>query len=142
MAGQPGAAEGGSDSHHHHQRLEQVASAVEDLLYMGAITLADGQDAALISPQFSTIVSRVMMSADAKEKQQEGAEEAGRDEIMKLMYYSLMIYMNEHLKLPKALAMALGNDLENNRESMESGQLVSTYVSVLAEIWSQSQNRK
>jgi hypothetical protein len=59
---------------------------------------------------------------------------------MKLMYYSLLIYIGEYLKMPKSFMMALGNDLEKNRDSMESGGLVTTYVTVLTEIW--VQNRK
>jgi hypothetical protein len=60
-------------------------------------------------------------------------------EVMKLMYYSLLIYMNEYLKMPKALTMALGNDMESHRDSMESGALVTTYVAILSEIWSQNE---
>lgn len=115
------------------QRLEQTASAIEDLLYMGAIRLRDKQDRALLSPQFSLVVSNVMSNMKIK-------EDAGNNEIMKLMYYSLLIYMNEYLKVPKSLMLALGNDLEKNRVSMESGGLVTTYVSVLTEVW--GQNRK
>jgi hypothetical protein len=37
--------------------------------------------------------------------------------------------------VPKSFMMALGNDLEKNRDSMESGALVNTYVTVLTEIW-------
>jgi hypothetical protein len=40
--------------------------------------------------------------------------------------------------MPKSLMMAIGNDLEKNRDSMESGELVNTYVAVLSEIWTQS----
>jgi len=101
-----------------HQRLEQTASAIEDLLYIGAIRLGDNQEKALLSPQFSLVVS----SSD----------------IMKLMYYSLLVYMNEHLKMPKSFVIALGNDLEKNRDNMESGELVTTYVAVLTEIWTQN----
>ena len=114
-----------------HQRLEQTASAIEDLLYMGAIRLGDKQDRALLSPQFSLVASNVMSSMKIK-------EDAGSGDVMKLMYYSLLIYMNEHLKMPKSLMMALGNDLEKNRDGMESGELVNTYVAVLSEIWTQS----
>lgn len=117
-----------------HQRLEQTASAIEDLLYMGAIRLGDLQDKALLSPQFSLIASNVMANMRIPEK-------GTSDDIMKLMYFSLLIYMNEHLKVPKHLMMALGNDLEKNRESMESGQIVTTYVAVLSEIWSQNRRR-
>src|SRR5688572_28019536 len=116
-----------------HQRLEQTASAIEDLLYMGAIRLGDRQDKALLSPQFSLVASNVKSSMKIK-------EDGGSEEVMKLMYYSLLIYMNEYLKVPKPLMMALGNDLEKNRDSMETGGLVTTYVAVLAEVW--SQNRK
>ena len=109
-------------------RLEQTASAIEDLLYMGAIRLVDKEDRALLSPQFSLVVSNMMSSM----KIDEGADSS---EIMKLMYYSLLIYVGEYLKVPKSFMMALGNDLEKNRDSMESGALVTTYVTVLTEIW-------
>lgn len=109
-----------SDKH-----VEEVASAVEDLMYMGAIRL-EGEKATL-SPQFSLVSSNVLESMKLNAE--------NRADVMKLMYYSLLIYMNEYLKLPKALAMAFGNDMENNRE-MESGTLVNTYVNILSEIWS------
>src|SRR5918995_6561342 len=111
-----------------HQRLEQTASAIEDLLYMGAIRLVEKEDTALLSPQLSLVVSNMMSSMTIDE----GAD---NNEIMKLMYYSLLIYMGEYLKVPKSFMMALGNDLEKNRDSMESGELVTTYVTVLTEIW-------
>ena len=114
-----------------HQRLEQTASAIEDLLYIGAIRLGDNQEKALLSPQFSLVVSNMMTSMKIKEN-------AGSSDIMKLMYYSLLIYMNEHLKMPKSFVIALGNDLEKNRDNMESGELVTTYVAVLTEIWTQN----
>jgi hypothetical protein len=38
--------------------------------------------------------------------------------------------------------MALGNDLEKNRDSMESGELVTTYVTVLTEIWVHNRDRR
>jgi hypothetical protein len=117
------------------QRLEQTASAIEDLLYMGAIRLVDKEDKALLSPQFSLVVSNMMSSM----KIDEGAN---NNEIMKLMYYSLLIYMGEYLKVPKSFMMALGNDLEKNRDSMEAGELVTTYVTILTEIWVQNRHRQ
>ncbi|HEX2107161.1 MAG TPA: hypothetical protein VHF28_05460 [Nitrososphaera sp.] len=111
-----------------HERLEQTASAIEDLLYMGAIRLVDKKDHALLSPQLSLVVSNMMSNM----KIDEGAD---NNEIMKLMYYSLLIYMGEYLKMPKSFMMALGNDLEKNRDNMESGALVTNYVAVLTEIW-------
>ena len=118
-----------------HQRLEQTASAIEDLLYMGAIRLGDTQDKALLSPQFSLVASNVMSSMKIK-------GDGGSEDVMKLMYYSLLIYMNEYLKVPKSLMMALGNDLEKNRDSMESGGLVTTYIAVLTEVWTQNRQQK
>jgi hypothetical protein len=63
------------------------------------------------------------------------------DDVMKLMYYSLLIYMNERLKMPRSLMMAIGNDLEKNRDSMETGGIVTTYVAVLAQIWAQNRRQ-
>jgi hypothetical protein len=116
-----------------HQRVEQTASAIEDLLYMGAIRLVDKEDRAFLSPQFSLVVSNMMSSMKID-------EDAGSSEVMKLMYYSLLIYMSEYLKVPKSLMIALGNDMEKNRDSMESGELVTRYVTVLNEIWTQNRS--
>jgi hypothetical protein len=110
------------------QHLEQMASAIEDLLHMGAIRFGEKEgDKALLSPQFSLVVSNMVESMKLK-------KDAGKDDIMKLMYYSLLIYM----KVPKSLMMAFGNDLEKNRENMESGELVTTYVTILTEVWMQN----
>jgi hypothetical protein len=118
-----------------HQHVEQTVSAIEDLLYMGAIRLVDKEDSALLSPQFSLVVSNMISSMKIDEN-------ASSSEIMKLMYYSLLIYMGEYLKVPKSLMMALGNDLEKNRDSMESGELITTYVAVLTEIWTQNRRQQ
>jgi hypothetical protein len=111
-----------------------MASAVEDLLQMGAIRFGEKEgDKALPSPHFSLVVSNMMETMKLK-------EDVERDRIMKLMYFSLLAYMSEYLKVPKSLTMALGNDWEKNRENMESGELVTTYVTILTEVW--MQNRK
>jgi hypothetical protein len=119
------------------QSLEQTASAIEDLLYMGAIRLVDKEDRALLSPKFSLVVSNMMSNM----KIAVSDTDSDTNEIMKLMYYSLLIYMSEYLKVPKSFVMALGNDLEKNRDNMASGELVTTYVSVLTEIWTQNRNQ-
>jgi hypothetical protein len=114
------------------QNIERMASAIEDLLYMGAIKFGDAdQDSekAILSNQFSVIVSNVMSNM-------KNFKEDDDNEVMKLMYYSLLIYLNEHLKLPKSLTMAFGNDLEKQREEMQSGELISNYVAVLHSIFS------
>ena len=101
---------------------------------MGAIRIGDSQDKAILSPQFSLIASNVMSSMKITDG---GASE----ETMKLMYFSLLIFMNEHLRLPKQFMVALGNDLEKNRTNMDSGGIVTTYVEVLSEIWSQNRRQ-
>lgn len=113
-------------------RTEEIASAIEDLLYMGAIRITEDNNKAVVSPQFALIATNIMESSRLS------AAANSRDDVMKLMYYSLLIYMNEHLKIPKSLAVAIGNDMEKHRQEMESGELVTTYVAVLSEIWSQS----
>lgn len=110
--------------------IERMASAIEDLLYMKAIEFLDGpqrSEKAILSTQFSIIVSNLMASMNFKENDD--------NEIMKFMYYSLLIYMNEYLKIPKSLTMAFGNDLEKHREEMQCGELISNYVTVLQNIF-------
>jgi hypothetical protein len=111
---------------------QKMASAIEDLLYMEAIKFTDVHDResnkAVLSSSFAVIVSNVITSMNFKED--------NNDDMMKLMYLSLLIYMNEHLKLPKSLTMAFGNDLEKHRDEMECGELISNYVTVLHNIFS------
>ncbi|MFL6368067.1 MAG: hypothetical protein ACJ72T_05905 [Nitrososphaeraceae archaeon] len=112
------------------QDIEKMASAIEDLLYMKAIRFENtphGNEKAILSTQFSIIVSNMMSDMNPKEND--------NNEIMKLMYYSLLIYMSEYLKLPKSLTMAFGNDLEKHRDEMQCGELVSNYVTVLQNIF-------
>jgi hypothetical protein len=118
-----------------HQRVEQMVSAIEDLLYMGAIRLVEKEDRALLSPKFSLVVSNMISSMKIDEK-------SGSNEIMKLMYYPLLIFMGEYLKVPKRFMMALGNDLEKNRDNMETGGLVTNYVEVLTEIWTHNRTHQ
>ncbi len=117
------------------QRLEQMASAIEDLLHMGAIRFAENEnDNALLSPQFSHVVSNMTDRMNVK-------EDATDNEIMNLMYFSLLIFMSEYLKVPKSLMMSLGNDWERNRDNMESGEIITTYVTVLTEVWMRNKNK-
>jgi hypothetical protein len=112
------------------QDIEKMASAIEDLLYMKAIRFENtphGNEKAILSTQFSIIVSNIMSDMSPKEND--------NNEIMKLMYYSLLIYMSEYLKLPKSLTMAFGNDLEKHRDEMQCSELVSNYVTVLQNIF-------
>jgi hypothetical protein len=111
---------------------QKMASAIEDLLYMEAIKFTDVHDResnkAVLSSSFAIIVSNVITSMNLKDD--------NSDDMMQLMYFSLLIYMNEHLKLPKSLTMSFGNDLEKHRDEMECGELISNYVTVLHNIFS------
>jgi hypothetical protein len=109
--------------------IHKMASAIEDLLYMEAIKVKDEQfNKAILSSQFAVIVSNVISSMNLNQD--------NSDDIMRLMYLSLLIYMNEYLKLPKSLTMSFGNDLEKHRDEMECGELISNYVTVLHNIFS------
>ncbi|HKU50398.1 MAG TPA: hypothetical protein VJP79_10630 [Nitrososphaera sp.] len=115
-----------------HQRVEEMASAIEDLLQMGVIKLEEKKDSkALLSPQFSRVTTNIMEDMKI-------GPASTTDQIMKMMYYSLMVFMTEQLRVPRSLMMALGNDMEKNRENMESGALVTTYVAVLTELWTRT----
>ena len=117
--------------------IQKMASAIEDLLYMEAIKVKDVQDdqidKAILSSQFAVIVSNVISSMNLNED--------NGDDVMRLMYLSLLIYMNEYLKLPKSLTMSFGNDLEKHRNEMECGELISNYVTVLHNIFSSVKRR-
>lgn len=115
--------------------IEKMVSAIEDLLYMKAIKFEDvpqSGERAILSTQFSIIVSKIMTDNQPKENDNK--------EIMKIMYYSLLIYMNEYLKLPKSLTMAFGNDLEKYQEGMQCNELISNYVTVLQKIFLEQRN--
>jgi hypothetical protein len=121
--------EGGKD-----HDVQRMASAIEDLLYMEVIRFRDAEglqgagDEAVLTPQFALVVSNVMSNMNLKLEKNE--------DVMKSMYFSLLIYMNEYLKIPKSFTMAFGNDIEKHRENMECGDLISNYVTVLQNIFS------
>ena len=110
--------------------LEEIASAVEDLIYMGVISI-DQDSRGRISPRMSEIIANLRGDVQL----QPGM---GTDRTMNLMYYALLIFINEELRMPKAFTMALGSDLEEHRDDMQTGALVSTYVRILAEVSSGS----
>jgi hypothetical protein len=102
--------------------IERMASAIEDLLFMKVIKFLDEpqhSEKAILSTPFSIIVSNLIADKNFKENDD--------NEIMKFMYHSLLIYMSEYL--------AFGNDLEKHREEMQCGELISTYVTVLQNIF-------
>ncbi len=93
-----------------------MASAIEDLLYM-AVKVKDEQfDKAILSSKFAIIFSNLISSM-----------KLNHDNGDVIMYLSLLVHMNECLKLPKALTMSFGNDLEKHRDEMERSEIISQY---------------
>jgi hypothetical protein len=113
--------------------IEKMVSAIEDLLYIKFEDAPQSGERAILSTQFSIIVSKIMTDKNQP-------KENDNKEIMKIMYYSLLIYMNEYLKLPKSLTMAFGNDLEKYQEGMQCNELISNYVTVLQKIFLEQRN--
>jgi hypothetical protein len=129
MSGDNGSNDNGNVVSQKDNNIHKMASAIEDLLYMEGIKVKDEQfNKAILSSQFAVIVSNVISSMNLNQD--------NSDDIMRLMYLSLLIYMNEYLKLPKSLTMSFGNDLEKHRDEMECGELISNYVTVLHNIFS------
>jgi hypothetical protein len=125
--------------------VETMASAIEDLLYMGIIkfnSAPDQEGNAIFSPQFSVIVSNIMSEKKVGKHNDDHNDDHTDTEIMKLMYYSLLIYINEYLKLPKSLTIAFGNDLENYQEKMQCSRLISKYVTILRSIFLEQRKEK
>ena len=66
------------------------------------------------------------------------SSEAQPNIITTLMYHSLLIFMNENLRIPKPLVIALGNDLEKHGNDMECGTLIFRYAAVLQKLFFES----
>ena len=122
-----------------HAEIQKLAEAIEDLIYMEAIRfkIADNKNSnnnVTLSAPFAMILSNVISSMNLKRDNVE--------DVMKSMYFSLLIYLNEQLKMPKSLTMAFGNDLETHRDEMECSELISNYVKVLYNIFSSTKQRR
>jgi hypothetical protein len=112
--------------------VKTVASALEDLMYMGVIKLQEDKaakkDKAVFSAQFSSVVSNIMADNSFPSQIHD-------NRIVMLMYHSLLIYMNEYLKLPKTLAIAFANDLEKYGDRMQCRNLIFEYASILQKLY-------
>lgn len=117
------------------EAIDTIASAIEDMVHMGVLSLVkpnkEDIDKAVFSVSFSGIVSNLIadrvVSSDAPPKV-----------ITTLMYHSLLIFMNENLRVPKPLAIALGNDIEKYGEEMESSTLIFNYAAILQKLFFES----
>lgn len=111
------------------EHIERIASAIEDLLYMGILKLVNIQasEKAVFSVKFSSIVTNLI--------EENKASNAQPDAITTLMYHSLLIFMNEELRIPKELVMAFGKDIEKHKDQMESAPIIFQYSTILQELF-------
>ena len=117
------------------ESIESIASAIEDLVSMDILSLVknnnDKSENLVFSVSFSGIVSNLMADKAI-------SSEAQPNDITTLMYHSLLIFMNENLKVAKPLVIALGNDLEKYGDQMECSSLIFRYANVLQNLFFES----
>jgi hypothetical protein len=114
------------------EAIDKIASAIEDMLQMGVLRLIKSNneniDKAVFSASFSGIVSNLMADRVV-------SSEPEPKVITTLMYHSLLIFMNEKLRVPKPLAIALGNDIEKYGEELEISKLIFNYAAILQKLF-------
>jgi hypothetical protein len=117
------------------EAIDKIASAIEDMLQMGVLRLIKSNneniDKAVFSASFSGIVSNLMADRVV-------SPEPEPKVITTLMYHSLLIFMNENLRVPKPLAIALGNDIEKYGEELEISKLIFNYAAILQKLFFES----
>jgi hypothetical protein len=117
------------------EAIDKIASAIEDMLQMGVLRLIKSNneniDKAVFSASFSGIVSNLMADRVV-------SPEPEPKVITTLMYHSLLIFMNENLRVPKPLAIALGNDIEKYGEELEISKLIFNYAAILQKLFLES----
>jgi hypothetical protein len=117
------------------EAIDKIASAIEDMLQMGALRLIKSNneniDKAVFSASFSGILSNLMADRVV-------SPEPEPKVITTLMYHSLLIFMNENLRVPKPLAIALGNDIEKYGEELEISKLIFNYAAILQKLFFES----
>ena len=112
--------------------IDYIASAIEDMVQMGVLILVRSNnediDKAVFSASFSGIVSNLMADRVF-------SSEPEPKVITTLMYHSLLVFMNENLRVPKPLAIALGNDIEKYGEELEISKLIFNYAAILQKLF-------
>lgn len=112
------------------ETVESVAERIEDLLRMGIIKFDDssvvGHEKVILSAKFSFILSKMMADPNVIKDDQQT--------LLKAVYYSFLIYLDDELKLPRSLTMALANDIEKFQDESQLSKFVRRYVMVLYDI--------
>jgi hypothetical protein len=57
-----------------------------------------------------------------------------QEALLKALYFAFLIYLDDELKIPRRLTMALGNDIEKFKDALELSKSVRRYVLVLFNI--------
>ncbi|MDW0281874.1 MAG: hypothetical protein QN720_05180 [Nitrososphaeraceae archaeon] len=114
------------------EAIDKIASAIEDMVQMGVLRIVESNnediDKAVFSANFSGIVSNLMADRVV-------SSEPEPKVITTLMYHSLLIFMNEKLRVPKPMAIALGNDIEKYGEELEISKLIFNYAAILQKLF-------
>ncbi len=114
----------------HEETVESVAQSIEDLLRMEIIKFDDsnfiGHEKVILTVKFSFILSKMIADPNFVKDDQQS--------LLKALYYSLLIYLGDELKLPRRLTMALANDIEKFQDVSQLSKIVKRYVMVLYNI--------
>jgi hypothetical protein len=114
----------------HEETVESVAESIEDLLRMEIIKFDDsnfiGHEKVILTVKFSFILSKMIADPNFVKDDQQS--------LLKALYYSLLIYLDDELKLPRRLTMALANDIEKFQDASQLSKIVKRYVMVLYNI--------
>jgi hypothetical protein len=109
------------------ETVESVAESIEDLLRMEIIKFDDsnfiGHEKVILTVKFSFILSKMIADPNFVKDDQQS--------LLKALYYSLLIYLDDELKLPRRLTMALANDIEKFQDASQLSKIVKRYVMVL-----------
>jgi len=114
----------------HEETVESVAQSIEDLLRMEIIKFDDsnfiGHEKVILTVKFSFILSKMIADPNFVKDDQQS--------LLKALYYSLLIYLDDELKLPRRVTMALANDIEKFQDASQLSKIVKRYVMVLYNI--------
>lgn len=114
----------------HEETVESVAESIEDLLRMEIIKFDDsnfmGHEKVILTVKFSFILSKMIADPNFVKDDQQS--------LLKALYYSLLIHLDDELKLPRRLTMALANDIEKFQDASQLSKIVKRYVMVLYNI--------
>ncbi|HZA42486.1 MAG TPA: hypothetical protein VE504_01805 [Nitrososphaeraceae archaeon] len=112
------------------ETVENVAASIEDLLRMGIIKFDDSKvvrhEKVILTSKFSFILSKMMADPNLMNDDQQAQ--------LRALYYAFLIYLDDELKLPRKLTMAIANDIEKFQDASELSKYVRRYVMVLYNI--------